>query len=427
IEQIHSFDLTNIENSSEINEFLTNSRVKNLKLQVKDNLDTHMTKLYREVNKTFRESGSYNLYITYPYIEGIFKKENFPIKAPLLYFPVKLERTLKTFTIKKDTDRDIIFNRDLVLLTSKMERSKIDLEMPQIESFNEKTLKEVVIPYYQKYGISIDIPNTFDFIPFKNELKDEFTKTVYKKNFELKPYVTLSRFKLYSSSIQKDMEQILSSSKYNDLLEGLVDEQALFLAEKNLSLQISKDPIDESKITYINDLNFSQEKVIELLNKEKKIVIWGPPGTGKSQTITSLIASSILKGENVLVVSEKKVALDVIYSRLKKASKYAMFVDDAENKQDFYEKLKKFLEPEPPVRTLNNDVYAIDQKIKSLMLDMDQSLKLLYEQTIDGIPLNTIFEHYIKDKDVHEKLTPKLIHQVFNKYFNKPNFELIKA
>ena len=104
-----------------------------------------------------------------------------------------------------------------------------------------------------------------------------------------------------------------------------------------------------------------------------------------------------------------------------------MFVDDAENKQDFYEKLKKFLEPEPPVRTLNNDVYAIDQKIKSLMLDMDQSLKLLYEQTIDGIPLNTIFEHYIKDKDVHEKLTPKLIHQVFNKYFNKPNFELIKA
>src|SRR5690606_14031727 len=67
------------------------------------------------------------------------------------------------------------------------------------------------------------------------------------------------------------------------------------------------------------------------------------------------------------------------------------------------------------------------QKIKSLMLDMDQSLKLLYEQTIDGIPLNTIFEHYIKDKDVHEKLTPKLIHQVFNKYFNKPNFELIKA
>src|SRR5690606_231360 len=194
IEQIHSFDLTNIENSSEINEFLTNSRVKNLKLQVKDNLDTHMTKLYREVNKTFRESGSYNLYITYPYIEGIFKKENFPIKAPLLYFPVKLERTLKTFTIKKDTDRDIIFNRDLVLLTSKMERSKIDLEMPQIESFNEKTLKEVVIPYYQKYGISIDIPNTFDFIPFKNELKDEFTKTAYKKNFELKPYVTLSRF-----------------------------------------------------------------------------------------------------------------------------------------------------------------------------------------------------------------------------------------
>src|SRR5690606_7534834 len=145
----------------------------------------------------------------------------------------------------------------------------------------------------------------------------------------------------------------------------------------------------------------------------------------KSQTITSLIASSILKGENVLVVSEKKVALDVIYSRLKKASKYAMFIDDAENKQDFYEKLKKFLEPEPPVRTLNNDVYALDQKIKSLIDDMDQSLNLLYEQTEDNIPLNRIFEHYIKDKDMHPLLTPKIVYVAFHKWFNSPSFELI--
>src|SRR5690606_7679928 len=36
IEQVHSFDLTDIENVSEISEFLSNSRVKNLKLQVKD-------------------------------------------------------------------------------------------------------------------------------------------------------------------------------------------------------------------------------------------------------------------------------------------------------------------------------------------------------------------------------------------------------
>nr|WIF89060.1 AAA domain-containing protein [Acholeplasma laidlawii] len=72
-------------------------------------------------------------------------------------------------------------------------------------------------------------------------------------------------------------------------------------------MEISGEPINEDNISYINDLNFSQERVIDLLNSEKKIVIWGPPGTGKSQTITSLIASSILKGENVLVVSEKRL------------------------------------------------------------------------------------------------------------------------
>ncbi|VEU82438.1 AAA domain-containing protein [Acholeplasma hippikon] len=428
IEQIHSFDLFNLSNKEEIIEFLSNARVKNLKLGLtEESLNTHLTKLYREVNKTFRETGAYNLYIIYPFVEGYFTKEKFPIKAPLLYFPVKLERTLKTFTIKKDNDRDIIFNRDLVLLSSKIERSKLDSEMPHIEVYNDKILKEIVIPYYEKHGIKIEVEDTELLTSFKNELKDDFTKVVDKKRFILKHYVTLSRFKLYSSSIQKDIETILSQNKYNDLLEGLIDETNLFQKEKSLNLQVNKEPIDEQKITYINDLNFSQEKVVEMLNEEKKVVIWGPPGTGKSQTITSLIASSVLKGENVLVVSEKKVALDVIYSRLKKVSKYAMFIDDAENKQDFYYKLKRFLEPEPPVRTLNNDVYALDQKIKSIIADMDHSLKLLYESKIDDVPLHKLFERYIKDKDVILNLTPKVVHQTFMKYYSKLSFKLIDS
>lgn len=426
IEQINSFDLSIIDNQDEILDFISNPRVKNLRVQLsKENLNTHITKLYREVNKKFRETGSYNLYITYPFIEGYFTKEKFPVKAPLLYIPIKLERTLRTFTIKKDSDRDIIFNRDLVLLTSKIERSKIDSQMPHLDYINENIVNEVVIPYYEKYGIEIEKATHLDFITYQNELKEDFSKQVDKKRFIIKPYITISSFKLYASYIQKDMEMILSSNKYNELLEGLVDEESLFSKEKSLHLEVVKEPIDEQRITYINDLNFSQEKVIELLNREKKIVIWGPPGTGKSQTITSLIASAILKGENVLVVSEKKVALDVIYSRLKHISKYAMFIDDAENKQDFYRKLDRLLTPEVPVRTLNNDVYAIDQKIKSLINDMDESLKLLYDAKKIGLPLYKVFERYIKDKEVIENLTPKTVYQAFLRRFNKPDFSLI--
>lgn len=427
LDQIHSFDMSLIENNEYLYDFLSNNRIKNLKINiVSESQERHITKLYREVNKSFREKGSYNLYITYPFVEGIFSKDKFPIKAPLLYFPVKIERTLKTFSIKKDEEKDIIFNRDLILATSKMEKSQADLDMPIISDFNHKVLKDVVIPFYEKYGLKIlNEDNTQTFIPFLNELKEDFVKKSF-KSFVLKPYITLSRFEIYSSSIQKDMEKILSTHKYNDLLEGLIDETNLFNKEKQVIYETFDEAIDEQKIAYINDLNYSQEKVIDLLNKEKKIVIWGPPGTGKSQTITSLIASAILKGENVLVVSEKKVALDVIYSRLKKASKYAMFVDDVENKQDFYHKLGRFLEPEPLVRTLNNDVYQLEIEVKHLLKDMDQSLDLLYHKSIENIPMNELFSRYIKDKDLVDNLTPHDIYQMFNDTFGNVNFSYIQ-
>ncbi|MBR2939060.1 MAG: DUF4011 domain-containing protein, partial [Kiritimatiellae bacterium] len=48
----------------------------------------------------------------------------------------------------------------------------------------------------------------------------------------------------------------------------------------------------------------------------KSFVLHGPPGTGKSQTITNLIAHNLALGRKVLFVSEKKAALDVVHRRL---------------------------------------------------------------------------------------------------------------
>ncbi len=50
----------------------------------------------------------------------------------------------------------------------------------------------------------------------------------------------------------------------------------------------------------------------------KSFVLHGPPGTGKSQTITNLIAHNLALGRKVLFVAEKKAALDVVHRRLSK-------------------------------------------------------------------------------------------------------------
>src|SRR5690606_21904998 len=199
----------------------------------------------------------------------------------------------------KDTNKDIILNRDLLLTISKMEKTNVDADMPQLDALSIKQIKEVILPFYETYGLDIKLSHD-SFIPFESQLKDEFSKRK-KGVFEYKSYVTFGRYKLYSSMIQKDMSKIMSMNKYNDLLEGLIDEKHLFQKELPLPLSNDKSGVNESNIAYINDLNYSQEQVIELSNTEKKIVIWGPPGTGKSQVITSLIANAVLKGENVLV------------------------------------------------------------------------------------------------------------------------------
>ncbi|MFH4385343.1 AAA domain-containing protein, partial [Acinetobacter baumannii] len=46
------------------------------------------------------------------------------------------------------------------------------------------------------------------------------------------------------------------------------------------------------------------------------LVLEGPPGTGKSQTITNLIAQALADGKSVLFVAEKRAALEVVHRRL---------------------------------------------------------------------------------------------------------------
>ncbi|MGM0542868.1 MAG: DUF4011 domain-containing anti-phage protein Hhe [Pseudomonadota bacterium] len=69
----------------------------------------------------------------------------------------------------------------------------------------------------------------------------------------------------------------------------------------------------------IDDADSSQHSaLIDAINGEN-LVIEGPPGTGKSQTITNLIAAAMLGGKKVLFVAEKMAALDVVKNRLDKA------------------------------------------------------------------------------------------------------------
>lgn len=65
-------------------------------------------------------------------------------------------------------------------------------------------------------------------------------------------------------------------------------------------------------------LNSEQLQILAAIRKDncKYIIVEGPPGTGKSHTITAIIFNSVLRDQSVLVLSDKKEALDVVENNI---------------------------------------------------------------------------------------------------------------
>lgn len=77
--------------------------------------------------------------------------------------------------------------------------------------------------------------------------------------------------------------------------------------------EFASDPLDSFSVL---DADGSQMQAIRLAKAGLSFVLQGPPGTGKSQTIANVIAELLGQGKHVLFVSEKRAALEVVYSRL---------------------------------------------------------------------------------------------------------------
>ncbi|MGW5580301.1 DUF4011 domain-containing protein [Micromonospora chokoriensis] len=75
--------------------------------------------------------------------------------------------------------------------------------------------------------------------------------------------------------------------------------------------------VDEADLHLPIPADGSQMQAIVRAERGHSFVLEGPPGTGKSQTITNMIARAVSTGRSVLFVAEKQAALEVVKRRLK--------------------------------------------------------------------------------------------------------------
>src|SRR5690606_35271964 len=87
-------------------------------------------------------------------------------------------------------------------------------------------------------------------------------------------------------------------------------------------------------------------------------VVRGPPGTGKSQVIANMIVDALARGEPVLMVCQKRAALDVVQARLPPSLRPWSYVvhDASADRKDVYAQLRAAVQrsKEPPAASLTS-------------------------------------------------------------------------
>lgn len=137
--------------------------------------------------------------------------------------------------------------------------------------------------------------------------------------FKTEPFAAISNFSFQKLAMVRDLEKRRDELLGNDVVAAIAGDNA---ARRRLSAsQINTDPSGLDIILPDNEFavveaDSSQQCAINGVVAGQCAVIHGPPGTGKSQTITNLIATLAAQGKKVLFVAEKRAALEVVMNRL---------------------------------------------------------------------------------------------------------------
>ncbi|PRW65236.1 AAA domain-containing protein [Actinopolyspora mortivallis] len=105
----------------------------------------------------------------------------------------------------------------------------------------------------------------------------------------------------------------------HELVAALAGHRASTEKVLNESSGFAPTPPDEiapSSEYPVQDADSSQQRVINSALADQHVLVEGPPGTGKSQTIANIIAGAAARGKRVLFVSEKRAAIEAVTNRL---------------------------------------------------------------------------------------------------------------
>jgi MoxR-like ATPase len=130
----------------------------------------------------------------------------------------------------------------------------------------------------------------------------------------------MANFAYAKLEMVRDLEFAFDEMVEHDMISALAGDLEARAAVRDRDSGASRVPHPDSVPLadefLILDADSSQNYVINAVLGGQNLIIKGPPGTGKSQTISNLIASLVARGKKVLFVAEKRAAIDAVTKSL---------------------------------------------------------------------------------------------------------------
>lgn len=312
----------------------------------------------QQANTMFQEQGNNILYLAIGFLEWRDNyKPNDVHAAPLILIPVTLERKKvgKSFSIYWN-EEDIQTN---ISLQAKLAEEGIELPEFKITSYIEG------VEHYLR------------------DIKNAVSK---KSNWKVTKHISLGFFSFTKFVMYNDLNPESWEENVDLTKQELI--KAIFDPNKNKhDHSFNEEDIDREllyKDMYqVLDADSSQIAVIEDVKAGRNLVVEGPPGTGKSQTIVNVIAELLASGKSVLFVSEKMAALEVVKSRLDGVG-LGKFVLELHSHKTKRKKLLKELQKALNVRAIDDiDINQTLRKLETLRKQLDDYADIIHRPLYD--------------------------------------------
>ena len=410
---LHTLSQLNGERSFSIVEALIARQSKTLcplvdsRIEASNEASKKIKRLQRADQLIFEESGAKDLHLGWPFARGKFLDGTL-LRCPLLFFPVVLTEEKKCWSIKLREDGDITFNKSFLLAYAYYNKVKIEDFLLE-ETFEEFSADSTVFrtalyQLLQKSALDIHFnPDNYkdelDF--FKPYTKEELEKEHGEGMIKLFPEAVLGIFPQAGSYLVPDYMELMESGSINSLEEFFIQKNQ---AEQQSLLFSNFIPlVKEQKLFTAYAQDAWQENIMKATKTGYSVVVQGPPGTGKSQLIANLLADALATGKKVLVVCQKRAALDVVYSRLQNlhlADFLALVHDFKNDRKEIYARAADLIERVNEFKAKNNSLDAIQLDRKFLQIsnridqiseELEEFKKNLFNSTECGMSIKELY------------------------------------